>query len=484
MDNRIAGKRISQLRQARGMTQQQLAAMMNVSHQAVSKWESGLALPDIGTMLELTRFFGITVEELFEENVGTNECIENAENEENRPKSEKEEAYMNIQQLLQMAPFMSKNAVDEIAMKLESGVAAAQLAKLAPFISTETLSALIEKHKPQFSWDTLRKIAPYMGRDAVDALARAIASGEESIRPAGENLNKTFNDIGKAFDSIGKDMGQAFDGLGRKAKKGVKHAIRLGDKVINEVSNAFKDLGEDAQDKKNAAGRSEKALAIRKRAFERALADERWDWIALHIKELDDENELKSKIAQRAKELGMHDWICENMGGYADESTIKAAIAAENWDWLGENAWMFEQDMQQRVALAAMKCENWEWLGDYADQLELKDCALEIAQAALKAGERELAAELAEAQLTQPEAAVLAREACALEDYDALELLLKAAGQEYLGHLLVEFGEKGEWELVMRFARLTDSAILEKLMDLAVDQGNFDAIDLLDALLG
>ena len=46
IDNRAVGKTIATLRQNRNMTQQQLAATLNVSHQAVSKWENGQALPE------------------------------------------------------------------------------------------------------------------------------------------------------------------------------------------------------------------------------------------------------------------------------------------------------------------------------------------------------------------------------------------------------------------------------------------------------
>ena len=64
VDTRAVGKLIATLRQTKGLTQQQLAAALNVSHQAVSKWENGAALPDIQTLLDLTKLFGITVEQL------------------------------------------------------------------------------------------------------------------------------------------------------------------------------------------------------------------------------------------------------------------------------------------------------------------------------------------------------------------------------------------------------------------------------------
>ena len=64
IDNRAVGKTIAALRQNRNMTQQQLAATLNVSHQAVSKWENGAALPDVQTLVNISQLFGITLEQL------------------------------------------------------------------------------------------------------------------------------------------------------------------------------------------------------------------------------------------------------------------------------------------------------------------------------------------------------------------------------------------------------------------------------------
>ena len=45
--------RIIELRTAAGLTQSQLAKCMDVSRQAVSKWENGLSTPDPGKMIQL-----------------------------------------------------------------------------------------------------------------------------------------------------------------------------------------------------------------------------------------------------------------------------------------------------------------------------------------------------------------------------------------------------------------------------------------------
>ncbi|MDR2687749.1 MAG: helix-turn-helix domain-containing protein [Oscillospiraceae bacterium] len=52
------------LRRAKDLTQEQLAEICGVSPQAVSRWETGAACPDIALLPELANCFGITVDEL------------------------------------------------------------------------------------------------------------------------------------------------------------------------------------------------------------------------------------------------------------------------------------------------------------------------------------------------------------------------------------------------------------------------------------
>lgn len=59
------GARIRQLRLERSMTQEQLAQKLNLSAQAVSKWENGLTMPDIQLLPELSVLLGTTIDALF-----------------------------------------------------------------------------------------------------------------------------------------------------------------------------------------------------------------------------------------------------------------------------------------------------------------------------------------------------------------------------------------------------------------------------------
>lgn len=58
------GKKIRELRRAKDLTQEQLADYLNISYQSVSKWETGMATPDLSFIIPLARLFGISTDEL------------------------------------------------------------------------------------------------------------------------------------------------------------------------------------------------------------------------------------------------------------------------------------------------------------------------------------------------------------------------------------------------------------------------------------
>lgn len=60
-------EKIVQLRKSQGLSQEELAERLGLSRQAVSRWESGTALPDAGNLLQLSRLFGVTADYLLDE---------------------------------------------------------------------------------------------------------------------------------------------------------------------------------------------------------------------------------------------------------------------------------------------------------------------------------------------------------------------------------------------------------------------------------
>ena len=70
--------RIYELRTQKGLSQKELGAILGVSNKAISKWETGTAIPKTETLIKLAEVFGISTEELIntackgEENRPTN----------------------------------------------------------------------------------------------------------------------------------------------------------------------------------------------------------------------------------------------------------------------------------------------------------------------------------------------------------------------------------------------------------------------------
>ena len=74
------GKFIAECRKKENLTQMQLAEKLNITDRAVSKWETGKAMPDTSIMLELCEILGISVNDLL--------CGEKIDMENNNQKNE------------------------------------------------------------------------------------------------------------------------------------------------------------------------------------------------------------------------------------------------------------------------------------------------------------------------------------------------------------------------------------------------------------
>lgn len=64
MTSNDCGKFIFELRKGKNLTQKELAEKLNVSDKAISRWETGKGFPDVNSLLSLSEFFGVSVNEL------------------------------------------------------------------------------------------------------------------------------------------------------------------------------------------------------------------------------------------------------------------------------------------------------------------------------------------------------------------------------------------------------------------------------------
>ena len=77
-------EKIIKLRKSNGGSQEELAEKLDLSRQAISRWENGTALPDANNILQLSKIFGVTSDYLLNEDYtddGDIPCVKEAKKE-------------------------------------------------------------------------------------------------------------------------------------------------------------------------------------------------------------------------------------------------------------------------------------------------------------------------------------------------------------------------------------------------------------------
>lgn len=375
IENKKVGQAITHFRREKNMTQQDLAAYLEVSHQAVSKWENGAALPDILTLVKLARLFGVTLEQLLNGETGAEQEAEPeirlhldpvtpeatddgaAEPEQAEANAETAEA-PDLNKIISMAPFMSREALESIVTQYNGKCTPRQLASLAPFVSSECLESLIVNCESEITWDSLRRLAPFLKKEAVDSLTIAVAKGEKYMRSTFDAMRKTYDEVDKSIT-----------------------------RVIKKLTNPAEEKPAQPENAPSAEAQGivDRAAIARARIFERALSEEKFDWIAAHLEQLDDDD-LKSRIADRARALNMTDWLEANMPAYQDAEALNEALLDGDWDRVAERLTGADEGELAMVAQTALTENRWDWISEHMADLSLSDEAcVAIANAALAA---------------------------------------------------------------------------------------------------
>ena len=65
----LFNEKLKMLRKEKNLTQEELAEKLNVSRQAITKWESGDGTPDIENLKQVSVLFNTTIDELVKEEI-------------------------------------------------------------------------------------------------------------------------------------------------------------------------------------------------------------------------------------------------------------------------------------------------------------------------------------------------------------------------------------------------------------------------------
>ena len=59
-------EKLKELREKNGFTQEEIAQLLNISRQSVSKWERGITSPDIKSLFKLSKLYNVTMESMLD----------------------------------------------------------------------------------------------------------------------------------------------------------------------------------------------------------------------------------------------------------------------------------------------------------------------------------------------------------------------------------------------------------------------------------
>ena len=178
------GLRISDLRKKRDMTQLELADKMGVSYQAVSSWERGSTMPDISRLPEISQILSVSIDELLG-NSAQAEIVKNVLTGQTSLYTQDNQPH--IDDIADIAPILKPSQVDNLVEKVNPN-SLSELRRFAPFLSKNALRQLAINAQGTGDVEGLRKIAPFLDNETLDQLARKIVeehgiSGIKKLAP-------------------------------------------------------------------------------------------------------------------------------------------------------------------------------------------------------------------------------------------------------------------------------------------------------------
>jgi len=179
------GAYISALRKERDMPQSGLADMLNVTRQAVSKWERGEGFPDISILCEIAALFGVSVDKLLHAGgASENEAAILSSVTQNRDiAAEVFEDKGVVRDVLNIAPYLKVSTLSAIAEKLaKHNIDISKIIELSEFMNDESVLKLFQNSDLENLDDgLLEKLLPFLDEDSRYEVFARVMKGQNKV---------------------------------------------------------------------------------------------------------------------------------------------------------------------------------------------------------------------------------------------------------------------------------------------------------------
>ena len=171
------GKALSTLRKQADMTQNEVADKLNLSRQAISKYERGESFPDISVLVMIAELFHVTLDQLInygEPTKGEYAILENV------AKGNADIIAEKIADVVNLAPLLKPSILKKLSHQFEKqGVDISDIITLAEYLNDEAVVKLIEKATfDDINDELLEKFIPMLNHNSKEAIFQKILDGE------------------------------------------------------------------------------------------------------------------------------------------------------------------------------------------------------------------------------------------------------------------------------------------------------------------
>lgn len=171
------GKALSTLRKEADMTQNEMADKLNLSRQAISKYERGESFPDISVLVMIAELFHITLDQLInygEPTKGESSILRNV------AKGNADISAENIADVVNLAPLLKPSILTKLSRQFEKqGIDISDIITLAEYLNDESVVKLIEKATfDDISDALLEKFIPMLNSHSKEAIFQKILDGD------------------------------------------------------------------------------------------------------------------------------------------------------------------------------------------------------------------------------------------------------------------------------------------------------------------